>query len=270
MRHSIFRLPILLAAMFVVGVTPGVSSASGYQRFIVVCDLSHAAPDDPIVAPGVERGSHLHEFFGNDLTDEHPGYRRMRTGTTSCAHPGDTGAYWVPALRNTVTGAIVHATSARIYYYATAAMDDEPVVAFPKGYAAISEQASWMCRNTERLSSPPDCTGRLTQASGVGIVVVFDQVCWDQVSPGRRADLDWDSHVEPLASGGCAPGRVQLPWVSMQVRYDVVDASDYEVVSEPMRGPHGDLWNTWRQSDLRALVARCLQPTSIDCGEVQG
>ncbi len=33
-------------------------------QFVVECEPSHAAPDDPIVRPGQPGMSHLHQFFG--------------------------------------------------------------------------------------------------------------------------------------------------------------------------------------------------------------
>ncbi len=34
-------------------------------QFVVECAYDHAAPDDPIVAPGEPGASHLHVFFGH-------------------------------------------------------------------------------------------------------------------------------------------------------------------------------------------------------------
>lgn len=242
-------------------------AADGYQRFIVWCDLSHSAPNDPIVFPRQAGASHEHDFFGNSLTNQRPGYDRMLGGSTSCAHTDDLSAVWIPVIRDRTTGAIVHAEEVRVYYYSTASMDDDPVVPFPRGFAVVSDRGAWMCRNTERLEEPPDCTGRLTSASGVGIVVVFDEVCWDGITVGPNADADWSGHVATMSSEECPDGR-QLPWLSVQARYPVVDASGFEVVSEPGRGIHADFWNTWRQRALRALVQRCLQPGQRDCATV--
>lgn len=256
----------LLACVLLVWALP-VRADDGYQRFIIECTRSHAAPDDPIVHPRQPGASHTHDFFGNSRTDARPGYRRMLRGGTTCAHADDLSAVWVPAIRDRETGEVVHADEVRVYYYSTAAMDDDRVVAFPRGFATVSDRGSWMCRNTERLADPPDCSGRLTSAAGVGIVVVFDEVCWDGVAVGPDADAAWAPHVSPMSSGDCPAGR-QLPWLSVQARYPVVDASGFEVVSAPGRGPHADFWNTWRQRSLRTLVRSCLQPGQADCGTV--
>lgn len=267
-------LHALALTMLATGSVPlGSASAQagdGYQRFIVECGFSHAAPDDPIVVPLQPGATHMHDFLGNRRTDHRPGYLRMKRGNTKCATRADTSAYWVPALRHRSTGQLVHATELRAYYYSTELMDDDPVVAFPRGYSAISDEAAWMCRNTERLAEPPDCTGRLTQADGVGLVIVFDQVCWSGVNVGPDADAPWSQHVTGLQNGECLAGHRQLPWLSLQVRYGLVDASNYEIVSAPSRGPHADFWNTWQQGSLADLVTRCLQPGSTDCREVAG
>ena len=38
-------------------------------QFLVECDYSHMAEDDPIVYPGAPGASHLHVFFGNTSTN---------------------------------------------------------------------------------------------------------------------------------------------------------------------------------------------------------
>ncbi len=151
-------LHALALTMLATGSVPlGSASAQagdGYQRFIVECGFSHAAADDPIVVPMQPGATHVHDFLGNRRTDHRPGYLRMKRGDTMCATGADTSAYWVPALRHRSTGELVHATELRAYYYSTESMDDDPVVAFPRGYSAISDEAAWMCRNTERLAEP--------------------------------------------------------------------------------------------------------------------
>jgi hypothetical protein len=277
-RHpSIRRRPAIAAAVaLTLGLTiapagEGLQAApDGYQRFIVECSFSHSSASDPIVAPNAE-ASHLHEFFGSRITGRRPGYAKMVINrATTCDHPGDTAAYWAPALRHRVTGEIVHATELRAYYYSTEAMDDDPVVPFPRGFSFVTDHGAWMCRNTERLAEAPDCTDRLgSTADGVGLVFTFEAVCWDGTDAGRKANAPWHLFVTEQVGDGCpASHPTQLPWVSEQIRYDVVDASDYEVVSMPARGLHADFWNTWQQGELAELVERCLQPGSRDCHEV--
>jgi Domain of unknown function (DUF1996) len=277
-RHPSDRRRLAIAAVVMMTLAVAIGPADdgadaaqdGYQRFIVECSFSHSTASDPIVTPNA-RASHRHEFFGSRITDRRPGYARMvRSRATTCAHRGDTAAYWAPALRHRVTGEIVHATELRAYYYSTEVMDDDPVVPFPRGFSFVTDHGAWMCRNTERLAEAPDCTDRLgSTAEGVGLVFTFEAVCWDGTNAGRKANAPWHLFVTEQVDGECPPGHVQLPWISEQIRYDVVDATEYEVVSMPARGLHADFWNTWQQGRLAELVDRCLQPGSRDCHEVR-
>ena len=79
---------------------PELADASeGAFRF--VCSASHEAYDDPIVYPGQPGKSHLHEFFGNSLTNASSTYQSLRTtGDSSCLNAANRSAYWMPAMMN--------------------------------------------------------------------------------------------------------------------------------------------------------------------------
>jgi hypothetical protein len=246
------------------------AGADGYQRFIVVCPFSHAAQNDPIVAPNQAGGAaHMHGFFGAAITNEDPSYARMNQNTaTTCELSGDTAAYWVPALRHKTTGALVHATELRAYYYSTAAMDDDPVVPFPRGFSFITPEFRWGCGNVQSLPSPPDCTGT---GKPLILTMTFEEVCWNGQIPGRDANFgpQWATKVTHLVNGECpASFPTQIPWLSEQIEFPVVNGTLYEIASAPAQAEHADFWNTWKQGVLIDLVEECLQPESIDCKEV--
>ena len=67
-------------------------------QFVVECELSHLAYDDPIVHPGMAGMSHLHQFFGNADVTSDPDYDRVSGADTSCERSSDTASYWAPAL----------------------------------------------------------------------------------------------------------------------------------------------------------------------------
>jgi hypothetical protein len=50
------------------------------------------------VYPKQPGASHLHDFFGNTTTNAFSTYAGMLAGGTNCQEPGDTAAYWAPAL----------------------------------------------------------------------------------------------------------------------------------------------------------------------------
>lgn len=93
----------------------------GAFRFI--CVSSHINYDDPVVAPGVKGGSkHLHNFYGNTLTDFSSTYESLRTkgGGTCSGGPINRTGYWFPALidpnGNGGAGAVVQPDYIELYY----------------------------------------------------------------------------------------------------------------------------------------------------------
>ena len=53
-------------------------------NFFSVCRLSHFAPDDPIVRPGLPGASHPHEFFGNTSTNARSSLASLLAHGTTC------------------------------------------------------------------------------------------------------------------------------------------------------------------------------------------
>ncbi len=71
----------------------------GAFRFI--CGPSHLGYDDPIVFPGQPGKAHLHQFWGNSLTNANSTYESLRrTGMSTCGSPVNRSAYWIPAMMN--------------------------------------------------------------------------------------------------------------------------------------------------------------------------
>ena len=82
----------------------------GAFRFI--CQAAHLGYDDPIVYPGQPGKSHLHQFFGNTLTDANSTFASLRgTGDSTCMGPLNRSAYWIPAMMNGKDGVIRPAIS---------------------------------------------------------------------------------------------------------------------------------------------------------------
>ena len=93
----------------------------GAFRFI--CNVSHLAYDDPIVAPGQPGKSHLHQFFGNTLADAHSTYESLRTtGDSTCNNMLNRSAYWTPAMLDG-KGGVVKPDYIAIYYKRRPATD---------------------------------------------------------------------------------------------------------------------------------------------------
>jgi hypothetical protein len=86
--------------------TPVLPEADAVGAFRFECLSGQLAKDDPIVYPGQPGKSHLHQFFGNTLTNASSTYQSLRTsgGSTCTGQPGNTdptsqrSAYWMPAM----------------------------------------------------------------------------------------------------------------------------------------------------------------------------
>lgn len=224
------RLAVLLAlVMGVAGLSAPPAQAAGKElRFSILCDLSHTAQVDPIVSPG-QTSAHLHEFFGNEHTDEHQHSPRfMRKQGTTCDFSGDTAGYWVPALRSP-SGERIPALQVLVYYRNPRG---EPVRPHPADFMAVSQEATWHCLDSQEFAEPVNCDTDANKHREIALRVVFG----------------------PETINGKLTPRIAL-----NVRYDIKDARGAYLDTHVE--PHGDFWNVWVQRKYAALVHRCLDPS---------
>ena len=95
-----------VAATLLVDPTPVVPEVDGVGAFRFTCLSGQLLRDDPIVYPDLPGKSHLHQFFGNTLTNANSTYQSLRTtgGSTCTGQDGNTTptgqrtAYWMPAM----------------------------------------------------------------------------------------------------------------------------------------------------------------------------
>ena len=229
------------------------------EGFAVNCRFSHSDTVDPIVMPGHAGMSHLHEFFGNQSTDENSTGASLLASTGTCADGADLSAYWVPALL--VNGVRVQPQLARVYYIGGGPM----VTAFPAGFKAVSgytdQTAAWGCvvpGEPPVLSSSvavvPTCAG----GAQLMTQITFPQ-CWD----GRS--LDSADHKSHLTFPAPAPGgrqlcpathRVRVPQVRLIVIYprSVAGGSSVTLASGPPSSLHGDIFEAWTGSTLQTRI----------------
>lgn len=98
------------------GLIPDSAKPDVVGAFRFICNPSHLAYADPIVYPNDPSKSHLHQFFGNTLTDENSTYQSLRTtGDSSCNNKLNRSAYWIPAMHDG-QGKIVLPDRLTIYY----------------------------------------------------------------------------------------------------------------------------------------------------------
>jgi hypothetical protein len=231
-------------------------------NFVVTCRFSHRNTDDLIIFPGAPGRSHDHTYFGNTSTDASSTLTSLRAAETTCHRAGDTAAYWVPTLfRN---GEAVEPIGATIYYRRRTVAR---LRAFPPGLRMIAGDATatraqprrvtfWNCgarAGVPASSEPMDCPG--TRGSTLRLHVTFPS-CWD----GEHTDsLDHKSHMAYPSRNACPSSHpVELPAISIIVRYPLHDADGLELASGGVHSAHADFVNAWQQPALRALVARCL------------
>ena len=239
-------------------------------QFKVECAWSHAAADDPIVAPGRPGRSHLHDFFGNTTTSADSTVATLHGGGTTCQNQLDTAAFWVPALLR--RGAPVRPIGSAAYYRPGPGIDAASVRPYPAGLMMIGgdhhatvqplEVAAWHCGASPVLhANPPACP----RTAPLGVRVAFPD-CWD----GRHLDSDdHRSHMARSRDGRCPSDHpVPVPQLIFEVHYPVSgDPAGLELASGGVRGVHADFLNAWDEDALAREVRACLNGGHV-CGVV--
>jgi hypothetical protein len=236
-------------------------------QFVVECDLSHVASDDPILYPGRAGASHLHAFFGNVGTSATSDLSDLLEADTTCDDSRDTAAYWVPVLVD--GGTVIEPVFAVAYYRAGIDIDPTRVVAYPPGLAMIAgdplasgeqpvEVVAWGCGNGARRSAlPPVCpTG-----SELSLTVTFPD-CWDGKNldvPGHRV------HLRYSTKGSCPTSHpAPIPQLVFSVLYPVNgDVSHLRLSSGSLTTGHADFINSWDQDHLEQEVELCVRQQNV-------
>ena len=248
-------------------------------QFVVECELSHLAFDDPIVHPGMAGDSHLHLFFGNVDVDAEPDYDAVRSSDTSCERASDTASYWAPALLD-ATGSVIEPTQLTAYYRPGPGVDPPSVEPYPAGLMMVAGDAmateqqpldtvAWGCSSgARRQSRPPDCRvdlgdGPIESASFTLRLWVTFPDCWDgrQLTTGLTSD-----HVAESADGACPESHpVPIPELAMAIDFPAVDPDGLSLASGDIATAHADFWNVWDQAALENEVRVCLNRDLV-CG----
>jgi hypothetical protein len=269
-RRGVTRqVAFLLTALFLL--LPATPARAGAPGWIVSCQFSHQAPDDPIVSPGAPSAAHLHIFYGSRDTNAFSTPRSLKVAGTTCAMPGDTSAYWLPAVfargQQLAPGTSKHAL---FYYRRIAATGGTMVRTIPDGLRIIVGNAQaqspaanptlgnhiiWKCGpgSGKNLPQPPaQCK------SGIMVVSFRAPNCWNGVN------LDSADHMSHMAypSGGRCPGShpVVLQRVESFFRFAVGTAPIGEVTlaSGPWWTVHSDLFFAWAPSELQRFIDGCV------------
>jgi hypothetical protein len=285
------------------GGDPGASESTGLERldpgrvgpqgrvaqFVVECELSHVAYDDPIVHPGDAGASHLHTFFGNADVDADPDYDRIAGADTSCEQRRDTASYWAPALLDTA-GSVVEPVSMTGYYRPGFGVDPAAVEPYPAGLMMVAgdalatatqpiEVVSWSCGTSAvRDTTPSQCPA----SSTLRLLVNFPD-CWDgeRLRGSERQPVEVTHHdggmtmlMQPApvdhtaysVDGRCPAAQpVPIPMLQLAIDYPPVAPSGLSLASGEIVTAHADFWNVWDQDKLEQEVDLCINADRV-CG----
>ena len=269
---------ILALGAVILPVRPAHALEQSRAVFSVKCDITHLAPDDPIVFPGQPGRSHLHAFFGNGSVDADTTTSSLIGGDSSC-HNGmgevDKAGYWVPGLMDGGRAVRGAPGEHRIDAYYTVLGKNLPVRPMPFGLRMVAGDAkatrpqpiaitSYGCVRfpnggeiTDRFSVMPTCPA----GSYLSARIMFPS-CWD----GRNLDSpDHKSHMAYPTRERCPVSHpVSLPVLSFRVRWKNVQGVPSPRLSLASGGQfsmHADFWNAWSPSAMQWLVTNCLNAT---------
>jgi Domain of unknown function (DUF1996) len=276
----------------VVGSGPVGGASPSEAAFRMTCNLVKMDFFDPIVYPGAANSAHLHMFFGNAaITPNSTAASVTSSGAGSClgGTVNRTG-YWVPALFDSRTSAIIPPDFATIYYKSGYNVDPTTLREIPAGLLMIAgnknnvgavqtinqlEVAIWSCTNTQTRN-----TGAVANCP-VGdiatLTITFPQ-CWDGVnldSPDHQSHMAYPDYRNPPQRSTCpASHPVMLPVISEIFHWKVEAGMDpnfwrltsdmYPTTTRGGYSAHADWMNGWDQAMLRTILTRCLQ-AGRDC-----
>ena len=265
---------LLLLSAFANTLAASARSSDHGASFAVRCDVSHRAPDDPIVHPGHAGMAHSHDFFGNTDTNHSSTYDTLREADTTCTRPEDTAAYWLPTV--SWNGEVLDSNRA-IFYYRTGGKNHKNVKPFPAELKVIARNpkyVSWRCGRLDNGGGKPN-PPRQCDNGELGVRIVFPE-CWD----GRH--LDSADHSSDMAYSRLVRGKdrcprsrpVPVPSLTMNVTFPIPRGTPGEATLSygPASSMHADFVNAWDQNaplnlnppdgrsfgGLNALVKHCI------------
>lgn len=239
-----------------------------HREFQANCSVSHTAPDDPIVYPGLPGDSHNHTFMGNTTTDAFSTVESLEQGNTSCKVPGDLSAYWMPTMYD--GDEQVLPIGDQVIYYKSGIHDQTTVRPFPTGLRYVvgsptqtaaefldATVQGWECGNSYDNDNIPDhCM------EGSRLNVRFQSPsCWDGLhldSPDHRAHMSYP--VIENGSDVCPDSHpVAVPMVEFKMAFPVDgDMTGVRLASGEGYSFHYDFFNAWDEPTLAAMVEHCI------------
>jgi uncharacterized protein DUF1996 len=252
--------------------------------FFLTCAVSHSAPDDPIVYPGLPAHSHDHEFIGNTSTNAYSTPAKLAGGATTCSNKKDFSSYWAPTLY--VAGKPVAPLDVTIYYRRLTTAAVKP---FPRGLEVVAGNSHALTRQSEAVtqwycgvlkssfygplvrgsSSEQAATPTLSAAGLPDCKAPTNlelQVNFPNCSNGRATSSDHKSQMAYSRNGRCpASHPIPMPAISIILRYPPVGGPNVFLSSGGIYSGHADFMDAWNGRTLASLVDNCLD-RYVGCG----
>jgi Domain of unknown function (DUF1996)/RTX calcium-binding nonapeptide repeat (4 copies) len=259
------------------------------------CSYSHSNTGDPIALPD-SNSNHMHEFFGNDTTDQNSTAQSLQQDSPyllrnpsilQCNREANKSSYWVPRI--TWNNREVIPTRSGVYYATRTGLPPEKTTTTPFGFKQIARSSAsvaagqapagseaklyWHCykhlsANQSIASGTPEppTSCPVDTKFGVptlGVTVLFPQ-CWD----GQAFDVQGGAnmrHAIKDSSGAlsCPSGFPQhIPQLAMFIDYDLpgkqgpLKVLGHDGMAEDPDHFHADYFNS---EDLESLVQKCIR-----------
>lgn len=239
--------------------------AAPFAEFLAECPLSHRLHDDPLVFPNQPGASHLHDFFGSNITNAFTSStcQILFQGTT-CNPIVDKSAYWIPTLLDPL-GNPVEIKRATFYYQNRDIEDLSSIQSFPNGLRIIAGDASATTVSTPRrvhwsCQGEPISGDDIVQCSAgnpnLEAFIRFPE-CWDGI---HLDSPDHKSHMSYHVGGACPSSHpVALPVIEYKILYNTEGGSGYSLTSGNGLTLHGDVWIAWEDGEMELRVINCIR-----------
>ncbi|WP_250033018.1 DUF1996 domain-containing protein [Paractinoplanes maris] len=242
-------------------------------EFLADCPYSHRLPDDPIIFPGLPGASHMHSFFGSEVTNAFSTTQDLLNANSNCNPSIDKSSYWIPTFYNGNTP--VEPTTGIFYYLGEGVRDDliAQTQPFPLGLRIVAGNAKatgpndntlsrWSCLHAGEVGSSHDF---VTCPPGTMLESYLDfPHCWDGVNLDSP---DHKSHMAYPVGNACPPSHpVVVPKLRQVMRYPVNgNPANFRLASGAGYTMHGDFFNAWPVEELARRVNDCIRPI-VKCG----
>jgi len=242
-------------------------------EFLADCPASHRLPDDPIVFPNLPGASHMHSFFGSEVTNAFSTVNDLMNANSNCNPSIDKSAYWIPTFYN--NNVPVEPTTG-VFYYLGEGVSDALIAQtqpFPVGLRIVAGNAKatgpgdntiarWSCLGAGEVNPSTDF---VTCPAGSMLESYLDfPHCWD----GRNLDsADHKSHMAYPVGNACpASHPVVVPKLRQVMRYPVTgNPAGFRLASGPGYTMHGDFFNAWPADEMARRVTDCIR-IIVKCG----